>query len=98
MAPVIGHNDVENVRNIGRTSPPRDFPIIDPHSQGLAWMSKQPPLKLIHINQLCKRNSAGIQLALPKNIADAKKQLKALREHLEIARDDLIKKTIEIPG
>ena len=78
MIPVIDPNDVENVRNIRWTSPPRDFHIIDPHSQGLAWMPKQPPLKLIHINQLCKINSAGIQLALPKNIADAKKQFKAL--------------------
>ena len=97
MTPVIYPNDVENVRNIRRTSPLRDFPIIDHNLQGPAWMPKQPPLKLIHINQLCKRNPAGIQLALPKNIADAKKQLMALREHIGIARDDLHKKAIEIP-
>ena len=98
MIQVIDLNDVKNVNNIRRTCQPRDFPIIDYHSLGSVWMPKQPTLKLIHINQLYKRNPAGIQLALPKNIADAKKQLKALREHLEIARDDLIKKTIEIPG
>ena len=97
MTPVIDPNNVGNVRNIRRTSPPRDFPIIDHHSQGPAWMPKQPPLKLIHINQLCKRNPAGIQLALSKNIADAKKQFMALREHIGIARDDLHKKAIEIP-
>ena len=98
MTPVIDPNDVENVRNIRWTWPPEDFHIIDPPPLGPAWMAKPPPLKLIRINQLCKRNPASIQLALPKNIADAKKQLTALREHLGIARDDIHKKAIEIPG
>ena len=98
MTPVIDPNDVEEVRVVRWTLPPEDFHIIDPPPLGPAWMAKPPPLKLIRINQLCKRNPTGIQLALPKSIADAKKQVRALRDQLGIVRDDLQKKASQIPG
>ena len=80
MTPVIDPNDAEEVRIIRWTKPLENFHIIDPPPLGPAWKWPQPKLKLIRIKLLCKRNPTGIQLALPKNIADAKKQLKSLRE------------------
>ena len=79
MTPVIDPHDVEAVRIVRWTKPPANFHIIDPPPKGAAWEQKQPPVKIVQINKMCKRNPAAIQLALPRDIPQAKKQLQAIR-------------------